>query len=355
MLYGYNPHYFPYLCGRGNPHMIRQSIPLVILFLTLASIKASICRAQGDAPISMMELLRYEPTGLSLLNPYERGKIPVVFIHGLWSNTSSWHRMIVALEGDPEINTRFQFWTFGYSTGDPVPYSAHLLRRNLDDARSRLDPDRSDTAFDRMVIVGHSMGGLLSKMMAADAGDTLWRVVSDRPFSELAGQKDDIDLFRGGLLFKARPEVRRVIFIATPHRGSHFDRGAIQHIGARLVRVADPLQAAHHRLVSCNEPDFFRDHFRKAIPSSIDELEWGSPILTGLSRIPILPAIKVHSIIAVRRESPPADRTDGLVRYDSAHIDGVISEKVVASGHLCQERPEVIGEVRRILAEHSPL
>jgi pimeloyl-ACP methyl ester carboxylesterase len=313
--------------------------------------------AQGDPPASpsasMTELLRYEPTGLSFLGPYDRDKVPVVFIHGLWVAPASWHRMIASLEADPAIRGRYQFWTFGYSTGDPIPYSAHLLRGNLEEARRKFNPDGSNAAFDRMVLVGHSMGGLIAKMMAIDPGEGLWRVVSDRPFGELLGEKEDIDLFRDGLLFAARPEVRRVIFIATPHRGSHFDRGPIQHVGARLVRIPDPLRTAHHRLVTRNGPAFFRDHFRKSIPSSIDELEWGSPILTGLSGVSTAPAVKVHSIIAVRPDSPPAGRTDGLVSFDSAHVPGVASEKVVSTGHLCQDHPEVIAEVMRILAEHS--
>jgi triacylglycerol esterase/lipase EstA (alpha/beta hydrolase family) len=221
--------------------------------------------------------------------------------------------------------------------------------------RRKFDAAQADAALDRMVIVGHSMGGLLSKMMVADAGDHLWRVITDRPFAELVGEKRDLDLFREGLFFAARPEVRRVIYIATPHRGSHFDRGTIQHIGNRLVRVADPLQEAHHRLVSSNEPTFFREHFRKAIPTSIDELEWGSPILTGLSQLPTAPVVKAHSIIAVRPGSPPAERTDGLVRYVSSHLEGVDSEKVVSASHLCQDHSDVIGEVRRILAEHLAL
>jgi pimeloyl-ACP methyl ester carboxylesterase len=312
--------------------------------------------AQGDTPqhasASLTELLRYEPTGLSLLSPPARGKIPVVFIHGLWSNPSSWHRMIAVLESDPAISGRFQFWTFGYSTGDPIPYSAHLLRRNLKDARLKLDPARSDPAFDRMVIVGHSMGGLLARMMVVDAGDRLGRVVTDRPFRDLAGEKDDLELFHDCLFFEAWPEVRRAIYIATPHRGSRFDRGAIQQIGTRLVRISDPLQAAHHRLLTRNEPTFFRVHFRNAIPSSIDELEWGSPMLTGLAELSTSPSIKIHSIIAVRPVPPTGDRTDGLVRYISAHVAGAVSEKIVASGHLCQDHAEVIGEVRRILAEH---
>ena len=332
-----------------------QLLPPVLLSLTLAA-SPSLSLAQGDTPSrhsgSMMEFLRYEPTGLSLLRPYARGKVPVVFIHGLWASPASWHRLIATLEEDPAIKEKYQFWTFGYSTGDPIPYSAYLLRKNLDDVRPKLDPDRSDSALDRMVIVGHSMGGLLSKMMAVDAGDRLWRVVSDRPFGELRGEKDDLDLFRNGLFFGARPEVRRVIFIATPHRGSHFDRGPIQHVGTRLVRIADPLREAHDRMVSRNEPTFFRDHFRKAIPSSIDELEWGSPILTGLGELSPAPAVKLHSIIAIRPGTPAGVRTDGLVTYDSAHVAGVVSEKIVMTGHLCQDHPEVIGEVQRILGEH---
>jgi pimeloyl-ACP methyl ester carboxylesterase len=332
-----------------------QPVPPIILPLILAAATSS-SWAQVSPPTSlspsMTELVRYEPTGLSLLRPYARGKIPVVFIHGLWLNPASWHKMIAELEDNPAIKGRYQFWTFGYSTGDPIPYSSYLLRRNLEDARLKLDPERSDAAFDRMVIVGHSMGGLLSKMMAADTGDRLWRVISGRPFGELRGEKDDLELFRNGLFFGARPEIRRVIYIATPHRGSHFDRGPIQHVGTRLVRIADPLREAHHRLVSRNEPTFFRDHFRKAIPSSIDELEWGSPILTGLSELTTATAVQVHSIIAVRPDSPPNDRTDGLVSYASAHVGGTSSEKVVSASHLCQDHPEVIGEVRRILSEH---
>ncbi len=176
----------------------------VILTLSFAAFP-SFSLAQGDTPPghsgSVMELLRYEPTGLSLVSPYARGKIPVIFIHGLWSNPASWHRLIATLEREHAIREKYQFWTFGYSTGDPIPYSAYLLRRNLDDVRAKLDPDRSDTALDQMVVVGHSMGGLLSKMLATDAGDRLWRVVSDRPFGELAGAKDDRELFKSGLFF----------------------------------------------------------------------------------------------------------------------------------------------------------
>ena len=338
-------------------HIILRASLSICLAMAVVSAPPSRSWAQveatADHTLSFAKLLRYEPTGLSLVSPYTRNKIPVVFIHGLWSNPASWHRMIATLEEDTAIASKYQFWTFGYSTGDPIPYSAYLLRRDLDEVRRKVDPGKSDPAFDRMMIVGHSMGGLLTKMMVVDTGDHLWNVISGRPFSELAGERDDLTMFRNGLFFSARPEVRRVVYIATPHRGSHFDRGAFHRVGTRLVRVANPLQTAHRRLVSANRPDFFRDFFRKTMPSSIDELETGSPMLTGLSSLKTAASVKADSIIAVLPHSRPNHRSDGLVEYESAHLAEVVSEKIVAAGHLCQENPEVIGEVRRILAEHA--
>jgi pimeloyl-ACP methyl ester carboxylesterase len=307
----------------------------------------------GSSAREVTELAHYESTGLSLLRPYARDKVPVVFVHGLWSGAWSWRPMIEALSRDPAIGDAFQFWTFGYSTGDPIPYSAHLLRRDLGEVRQKLDPGGTDPAFERMVLIGHSMGGLVSKMISVDSGDRLWHVVSKRPFAELVGKEADRTLFHDGLIFGAHPGVRRVIYIATPHRGSRFDRGSIQRHGTRLVRLPDPLRAAHDRLVAENPPDFFSPHFRKAMPTSIDELEWGSPILTGLAEVAHPPTLKVHSIIAERPDSPAEHRTDGLVSFDSAHIPGALSEKIVCAGHLCQDHRDVIAEVRRILAEQA--
>lgn len=310
-------------------------------------------RLSSRADTDVVSLFRFEPTGLSLLRPYQRGKTPVIFVHGLWANPWSWSRMIESLEADAALHDRYQFWTFGYSTGDPLPYSAALLRRDLDEVRRKFDPDGTNAAFDRMVLVGHSMGGLLTKMMVQDSGTRLWRLISDRPVDALAGGPDDRELFRRALIFKPRSEVRRVVFIATPHQGSRVDRGGLERLGSRLIRLPDPLRASYERLIARNGPDFFTERFRKGLPTSIDELEWQSPILMRLNELGLATTIKAHSIIADRRDPPRAGGSDGLVPYESAHLDGTVSESLVSSGHLCQDHPAVIREVRRILAEHG--
>jgi pimeloyl-ACP methyl ester carboxylesterase len=298
-------------------------------------------------------LCHYEATGLSLLRPYGRGKVPVVFIHGLWSTPCSWAKMIEHLEADSALAEHYQFWTFGYSTGDPIPYSATLLRRDLDEVRKTVDRDNSDRALDRMIVVGHSMGGLLTKMMVQETGTHLWRAISGRPVDELVGEPADREMFTTALIYKPRQEIRRVIFIATPHRGSLLDRGPVGQLGSRLVRLPDPLRASYHRLIARNPHDFFTERFRKGLPTSLDELEWHSPILVGLEKAGLAPSVKAHSIIADHRDPPAAGGSDGIVPYESAHIDGATSELLVSSGHLCQDHPAVIAEVRRILLEHG--
>src|SRR5262245_44166103 len=138
---------------------------------------------------------QFAPTGLTMRRPFVRGKVPVVFIHGLWATPRSWEPMIQALEADRTLSDAYQFWTFGYSTGDPIPYSASLLRQKLEDARRQVDPGKTDPSMNRIVLIGHSMGGLLAKMMVVESGPPLWNEVSDRPFDELLGEPDDRDIF----------------------------------------------------------------------------------------------------------------------------------------------------------------
>jgi pimeloyl-ACP methyl ester carboxylesterase len=304
-------------------------------------------------PVAGIPGLRFEPTGLSLLRPYSRGKVPVILVHGLWSSPWSWARTVAGLETDPALRDRYQFWTFGYSTGDPILYSAYLLRQNLREARLRFDPGGTDAAFDRMVVVGHSMGGLLAKVLVQDSRLRIWDLLCTRPPEALAGAPEDCDLLRQAVIFKPHPGVRRVVFIATPHRGSRLDQGAFHRLGTRLVRLPDLLQQAHHRLLASNGPGFFTPLMRDRLPTSVDQLAWEHPELLALCAMGIDPAVTFHSIIADLRAPPRDGGTDGVVPYASAHLDGAASEHLVSSGHLCQDRPAVIGEIRRILAEHQ--
>jgi len=294
-----------------------------------------------------------EPGGLDTRGPYERGKVPVVLIHGLWGNPHQWDQTVEYLEADPELRERYQFWVFRYSSGDAIPFSAHSLRQSLRRARQQFDPDGTDAAFNRIVVVGHSLGGILAKMMVQGSGSRLWQTVSTRPIDEVAGPPRDCQLLRQVFCYEPVPEVRRIVFIATPHRGSPLASGPLRGIGIRLCSRPSHFRQARATLLASNEPDLFAPRFRGEIPTSVAELASEHPLLLALCDAGIDPSVRSHSIIADLRDPPRPGATDGIVPYSSSHLEGAATELLVHGHHICLEEPAVIREVRRILSEHS--
>ena len=161
------------------------------------------------------------PSQLVSIDAYRPGRMPVVFVHGTASSAGRWGDMVNDLLEDPRIRDRFQFWFFTYDTGNPVLYSAALLREALRDAVHKLDPANTDPALSEMVVIGHSQGGLLGKALAVDTGDHLWNAIADKPLDEIDISTEQRELLRRTMFIKPLPYVRRVVFIATPHRGSY--------------------------------------------------------------------------------------------------------------------------------------
>jgi pimeloyl-ACP methyl ester carboxylesterase len=287
---------------------------------------------------------------LMLLRPYEPNKIPVVMVHGLISSPLAWIPMLNELLRDPTIQARYQFLLFMYPTGVPVPIAASLLRGSLEEVEKTYSPDGRDAAFSRMVLLGHSMGGLLSHMMAVDSGDRLWQLNTDRRFQDMLGPPNVLEELRSYLFFEHRPYVKRVVFLATPHRGSDLSRGVVGRLGVSLISEPDHISDLLTQLIKDN-PNTFERRFRR-LPSSIETLEPDSKILKALLLMPPAPDVAFHSIIGSLRPAGIDDTTDGVVPYRSAHIDGVASELLVRSGHSVQTHPDAIREVHRILLDH---
>jgi pimeloyl-ACP methyl ester carboxylesterase len=305
------------------------------------------------APPTSESRLAQSPNGLGMRRPYERGKVPVIFIHGLWGFPHLWERMIEDLEAEPLLRRRYQFWTFSYASGDPIPFSAHMLRQSVRQARRLFDPDGTDAAFDQMVLVGHSLGGILAKMMAQDSRSRIWQTVSDRPVDRIVGPPEDCQLIHQAFFYKPVPEVRRLIFIATPHCGSPLVRGVVRDVGTRICDRANRFREARNTLLAQNEPDFFVPGFRGEYPTAVGELAPGNPLLTALCDLEIDPSVHTHSIIFDLRQPPVAGAGDGIVPYSSSHLESADSEVLVHAHHISLNSPEVIGEARRILRDHA--
>ncbi|MBK7976642.1 MAG: alpha/beta fold hydrolase [Deltaproteobacteria bacterium] len=290
--------------------------------------------------------------GLTMLAPYRPGRIPVVFVHGTASSPARWAEMLNEILGDPGLAGRFQYWLFTYHTGAPIAMSAANLRGSLTRAVQALDPDGKDPALRDMVVIGHSQGGLLTKMQVVSPGNTFWALTSDQPIESLDLSPDTRDELERAVFFEPLPFVHRVVFIATPHRGSFLSRGILGWIASSLVELPKGVTRLGVELTTRNPTLIAQRKLRVASRTAVDQMDPDNTFLQALATLPIASGVTAHSIVAVAGDGRVTDGDDGVVEYKSAHIDGVASELVVRSGHSTQAEPATIEEVRRILHVH---
>jgi triacylglycerol esterase/lipase EstA (alpha/beta hydrolase family) len=286
---------------------------------------------------------RQEPE-LLLIQPYQAGRIPVVFVHGTAGSPVQWAEMWNTLRSDPVLRQRYLFWFFTYNSSVPVSISAAALREALSEKVANLDPEGKDPALQQMVVVGHSQGGLLAKLSVVNTGSTLWWNFTDHSLEDLKTEPELKARLREYYFIEPLPFVTRVVYISTPHRGSFLAKSWVRNLVRRFVTLPyDILLFEQSKLPS---------EFRDKTLTSVDSMSPKNPLLMALSEMPVAPGVKAHSIIAVKGDKDPATGNDGVVEYTSAHQNGVQSEFIVRAGHLCQGHPLTIEEVRRILLSH---
>jgi pimeloyl-ACP methyl ester carboxylesterase len=291
------------------------------------------------------------PTQLATIDAYRPGRIPVVFVHGTASSAGRWADMVNDLLGDPRIRDRYQFWFFTYDTGNPVLYSAALLREALRDAVRKLDPAGVDPALSEMVVIGHSQGGLLAKAMVVDTGDRVWDAITYKRFGEVDLAPEQRDLLRRAVFIKPLSNVRRVVFIATPHRGSYLTEYPVAELLGRFLTL--PVRVVQIAAELARNTRDFKVNPTNLGSGSLFGMTPNNPVLQAMAATPVAPGVHAHSIIAVAGNGPVEGSNDGVVEYSSSHLAGVDSEYIVRSTHSTQSNPYTIEEVRRILLIHA--
>jgi pimeloyl-ACP methyl ester carboxylesterase len=281
------------------------------------------------------------------VQPYDPKKIPVIFVHGLQATPVTWVPMVNALWADPILRRDYQVWVFNYPSGYPIPYSAMLLRRELNAL------DKTFPHHRPMVLVGHSMGGILCRLIISDShGDKFWRDFFGTSPGQAKLSPESKALLKEAFIFKPRRDVARVIFISTPHRGSVIAQGPIGRIASSLIHAPmefvklspEIMQAS----VAQEEPGMLK---LKRMPNSIDTLAPNDPFVKFMNTLPLNRSVPYHSIIGDRGRGDTPNSSDGVVPYWSSHLDGAESEKIVPSDHGANQNPEAIAEVMRILKE----
>lgn len=287
---------------------------------------------------------------LARLQPYDPKKIPILCIHGLGDSQATWAPMIEALRGDATFRQHYQIWFYSYPTGYPYPLMASLLRKKMDEINAYY-PDHKP-----LVVVGHSMGGNITRTLITDSGLHIWNSFFDTPPDKTPLSDQNRKMIESALIFSSRKDIARVIFMSASLGGSDVATGVIGRIGKKLIGGPSDIQDVGNDLIKLSKP---REDGKvlDATPNSIDVLDPNNRFITTINKLPVAKGIPYHSIMGDRGKGGNRDHskpvsTDGIVPYWSAHIPGAESEIIVPSGHWSNQHPAAIAEVKRILLRH---
>lgn len=351
----------------GDVHMQifdpRESDSMVVgntLMPLEADVSTPLARYLSNRDLSLLDTWGFfrpdraqEVAGLYMVQPYDPDRIPVLMVHGIWSSPMTWMEMFNDLQADPEIRRKYQFWFYLYPTGEPIAFSAAGLRDELLQVRDDCDPYRRNSKLDEMVVVGHSMGGLMSHMLALNSGDRLWNSVSGKAVDELQASSEVRSEIRRVFFFQANPSIDRIVTIASPYDGSSFSNQFTRWVTGSFVWLpARTYELTRVVFEQNNLKSSWWDRVR-APRTSVDSLTRKSAVLTLIRDSHVPDEVKHHNIVGVRKGKNVTSWTDGVVSYKSAHREDVTSEKIVPAGHReVLRHTETVAEVRRILLEH---
>lgn len=340
---------------RDSVRMHGESVPLAANFsapyaMWLAD--AGFARKAIDNVLGREQALKHPR--VYLMQPYDPDRRTIVMIHGLASSPEAWVNLANEVMGDEALRKRYQVWEVYYPTNVPIPVNVTEIRAALVDTLAALDPGGHAPASQRITLIGHSMGGVIARLLVVDSGDRLWNLFKAPKQSV---RRKRLSVIAPYLTLRPLPGVDEAIFLASPHAGTPLAGHWLARLANRLIRLPKTLVEGAARVADALAGDLPEQAslFRQA-PTGVDLLRDTSPYLRATSKMAIVPGVRYHSIIARRRaDGPLVDASDGLVPYPSAHLPGAASELVVVSGHSVQETPQAILEIRRILREHAGL
>ena len=306
--------------------------------------------------------------GLYFSEPYDPRKIPVVFTHGLMSGPATFANLTNRLLVDPVIRENYQFWFFGYPSGLAWTIPASRQRQALKELMQEYNPRGTSREMNNIVMVGHSMGGLITRFNNSTKPWTLMKGVFElspetfegmtlenwkKGMAPLHYDEQTLERLQNNFIFSPPQGVTRIVYMATPHRGSTFADNWIGRLGQRLIDLPSDMLEEVTRIATLSRGMFLLSPLQlKDELTSIRQLSPNSSLVKYMSELRGSPNVPVHSIIGDRGRNDTPNSSDGVVKYHSSHLDWSASEKIVPSGHSVQDDPASAVELRRILREH---
>lgn len=293
---------------------------------------------------------------LYLLEPYQPEKRVIILLHGLASSPEAWVNLTNDIFGDPVLRRRYQVWQVFYPTNMPMLESRLKIQQLIENTYQQVDPKKQHAASQHSVLIGHSMGGVIGRMLLSptDLSVTAFTQFSAKERNRLL----QIPELKNYFQLSPVPQIRRAVFISAPFRGTEYaDRWFTLALRKIIQLPVSFLQTIEQVLERARIDPALKQRLTEAglldFQNGASELSQKSRFMQMTANLQIASGLPYHSIMG---QIDPAtriiDSSDGIVPYHSSHLAGARSERLIQGGHSIQSDPAAVLELRQILRLH---
>jgi len=220
----------------------------------------------------------------------------------------------------------------------------------MNELHDKFNPDNKNEKFNKMVVVGYSMGGLLAQLAVQSSdGNKFFEELTEENPNSMNLTEDQRKFLMDIGVFQPLPYIKCVIFMATPHKGAEMATYFFARIGSYLISLPNNVVDQTRAIM---KKSYWEPNGEDYVPDGIDALEPSDKFLELASKLPYAKDVELHSIIGNDEKAGEKSGSDGVVSYSSTHLDNAESEIVIKSGHSMEGNPDCIKEVLRILLQY---
>jgi pimeloyl-ACP methyl ester carboxylesterase len=297
--------------------------------------------------------------GIYSVTPLQKNKQPLLMIHGLNSSPLIWYELTMALLQDEELKQRYQIWHAFYPSGPPPFYNSMRLRKKLDELHQQLKTEGGTDVLDQMLVVGHSMGGVISKTLIQTTDYLLWDLSFTQRPEQLGYAQQELDKVKDIFIFNARPYIDKVVFLDTPHGGSESSESVLAKMAGWFINLPKNFTLILSNFILKLGPDKItlpmREYLTGSGPHSVQVLSPRHPLLQGLNKLeyqkPVYSIIGSDGALSCKDEKSCSQISDGVVPFFSAHQSKAVQEIIVPSNHNSYQSPQAIEFLLQILRQ----
>ena len=169
---------------------------------------------------------------LFMLEPYDPDKRVLVMLHGLASSPATWVNLTNDILNDDKLRDNYQVWQIFYPTNLPILENRYQIQQLINSTYQQTDPNGQNRASQNSVIISHSMGAIIARMMLSDENliDDLDKL-NDKDILS-SNEKQQIrnalktsfgeDELKERFELQALPQVDTAVFLSAPFRGTDY-------------------------------------------------------------------------------------------------------------------------------------